>query len=921
MAREDIQLAGEQNEEATAADTLAKKRIAQLKQHTQLRVGEEAKLQKILSTMYENANIQRKLSELKNKEDKEKLLQALDRKSQQALLRYRKTKLKEMTAEEQVAALDSARRKKDVEIKSAEEAFREKIAMIAATAANEEEATRRIDAERRKYEEERIKNALALKKINDDIHKAEQMAAVESIENIQKEKEESKSKLKQDKKHLKETLDGSGSFVSKVRAGQKFLREHPLERKSMEDYQQDYKKSKESYDTAATALAEARDSGASDEEIKRLEEAVKNGAKQANTAAANVMAEAVKSAISSGYKEQEKNAETILNDYMGSIDARMQGSDKNFKDMSNLISSNLSISPFVKTTKVLEKLKEAADKGINYNIEQRTFLASLTDKIAATFDAFDSNLLRIIRLQQADSTASRLGMEASLTKLFNNMFQDTSYLSDVADSISGAIVDAQSQLNYQASAEFEYVIQKWLGALSSLGMSSESLTQIATGLNYLATGDVTNLASNNSLQTMFAMAAANANMEYSEILLNGLDANNTNKLLESVIVYLKEIADNSENQVVKSAYGDIFNLSHSDMRALSNLTQAEISSLSGNMMSYNDMQSELSTQFKQLKNRTSIATMMTNVYENVLYGVASDMVNNPLTFSMSKMLDFLGEKEIDINIPFVNAFGTGLDLNTSVVKLMRMGLGIGQGLSLAGNLLSGLSSGGGLNLDGWNATETTQRGSGLNLTSLSTLGGTSGSIGTYATSGNSEDISNSTISGATDDAEKTKKITNKNLKQQEKTLDDLFKAIVGDSAQSYVVSKDQILESTYAKGYDAINVRLKGLNLLDGTIPVFDAALKSELTDQLNSIKELMTTNITVGVQQVKLVEGTVFKIPKETLSSAIREVLFDNDEDKNFNTLLEIIESGSLKVDEVKQAVPIKNNAGDKIQVSNLVW
>lgn len=620
------------------------------------------------------------------------------------------------------------------------------------------------------------------------------------------------------------------------------------------------------------------------------------------------------------YQRNFDLARSNLDEYQGKIDARLQGSDKSYRELSDRISSNLMLSPFVKTTKVLDQLREASEKGINYNIEQRAFLASLTDKIATTFDAFDSNLMRIIRLQQADSTASRLGMEASLTKLFNNMFEDSSYLSEAADRVAGNLVDAQSQMTHEGAAEFEYVVQKWLGALSSLGMGGDTLTQIATGLNYLATGDVTNLASNSSLQTMFAMAASAANLEYSELLLNGLDASTTNQLLEGMIVYLKEIADNSENQVVKAAYGDILNLTHSDMRALSNLTSSEISTLSGTNLSYSQMRNELNTQFAQLITRTTLPTLLSNVYENIMYGMASDMANNPVTFAMTKMLKWMEETDTDIAIPFVNAMGFGLDLNATVGDLMQMGLGIAQAFSLTTNILSSLGSAGGLDLDAWNATETTKRGSGLNLTSLSTLGGTSGSIGTFAVSGNSNDVATSSISSATDDSENTKKITNKNSKPPEKTIEDLHKAIVGESAESFALVRDNVLMQVYDKTHAALRVRIEGLNFLGGAVPVFDAAVKAELTAQMEAIKTLMSVYQTAGVQHVKLVDGTVIQVNQETIAAAIKQVLFAN-EDKTFNNLIDTVENGRLKVDSVAQPVSVKNAVGDKLQVSNLVW
>jgi hypothetical protein len=275
-------------------------------------------------------------------------------------------------------------------------------------------------------------------------------------------------------------------------------------------------------------------------------------------------------------------------------------------------------------------------------------------------------------------------------------------MSGAHDAVSSAIVDANSQLARNQAAEFEYMVHKWLGALSSLGLSDDTVSEIAKGINYLATGDVTNLANSSSLQTLFALAASNANMEYSELLLNGMDAQKTNKLMASMVSYLKEIAENSENQVVKSAYGDIMNISLSDMKAISNMTADEINTLYGNSMSYSDMTSEMNTQMLQLLKRTSIANMMDNLLSNVMYASASDLVNNPAIFAMQKMVDFMEETKTDIEIPFINVYGFGLDLNASVKDLMQMGLGLTQAFSMVGSILGGLGAMGGFNLNACN---------------------------------------------------------------------------------------------------------------------------------------------------------------------------------------------------------------------------
>ena len=42
-------------------------------------------------------------------------------------------------------------------------------------------------------------------------------------------------------------------------------------------------------------------------------------------------------------------------------------------------------------------------KGIAFNVEQRAFLDTISEKIATTFEATDASLLKLVRIQQADS--------------------------------------------------------------------------------------------------------------------------------------------------------------------------------------------------------------------------------------------------------------------------------------------------------------------------------------------------------------------------------------------------------------------------------------------------------------------------------------------------------------------------------------
>lgn len=616
------------------------------------------------------------------------------------------------------------------------------------------------------------------------------------------------------------------------------------------------------------------------------------------------------SAITGTYDQAFQKAEDMLTTYKSHIDARLQGSEKTYDSITHLISSNLALSPFVRTTTVMEKLKEAVDKGIAYNVEERAFLATISDKIANTFDAFDSNLVRLIKLQQADTTAARLGMEASLTRFFNTQFNDTGYLTGIYDQVSAALIDAEASMSRDSSAQFEYVVQKWLGSLSSMGMSENTITNIATSLNYLATGNVSALGSNPSMQTLLAMSASKAGLPYAQLLTEGLNAESTNKLLKSMVEYLADIAENSENQVVRSAYGDIFNLSLSDMKALTNLTSNDISAITSSNMTYNNMRSELTRQFIEVgTSRLSLPEAMSNIYNNMIYGVASDIVNNPATYAMSKMLEFMrsetGGAPEGINIPFISAAGFGLDLNTTINNLLGLGIMVGQATSFMVNLFKGLGSLGGINLKAWGGKEyNTSRGSGLAFTTGALFGGTSGS--SYVGNVSMQEMQSSTLSSATSSAEETSEITNKNVKA-DYTIENLHEDIIGEEAKAWVVSKDSVLQLLLNNsGAAYLSTQDTRMRISDGSVQIINPS-GVPLSVSLDRID----AKIEIPKQELKISADTELKINQESLVKAVRAALGYNAEEESITLadLIKMIESKEL-------AFSIDNVPGNKLQV-----
>jgi len=108
-----------------------------------------------------------------------------------------------------------------------------------------------------------------------------------------------------------------------------------------------------------------------------------------------------------------------------------------------------------------------------------------------------------------------------------------------------------------------------------LGASQNAIQQIATGLGYLGSGNVNALAGNQGLQSLLAISASRAGLDYAELLTSGLNGSDTNRLLEAMVKYLAEIADTTEqNKVVTSSYGNIFGLALSDIKSFQNMSSS-----------------------------------------------------------------------------------------------------------------------------------------------------------------------------------------------------------------------------------------------------------------------------------------------------------------------------------------------------------
>lgn len=420
--------------------------------------------------------------------------------------------------------------------------------------------------------------------------------------------------------------------------------------------------------------------------------------KQITTSFASNMGKAVGQAMDKGLTDIGKYIDSY-GQYMSSIQTRLQGSSKDYYSMVSRFNRNLATSPYVSQEKLLTNLNTLVAQGISYNVDQRAFLMTVSDKIATTFDAANGTLLRLIKIQQADSTAARLGLETSLNQFLNKMFKDTSYLNSLSKSVSSAIIDANSQLSRNQSLEFEYQAQKWLGALSSVGVSENTISAIAQGIGYLGSGNISALSSNNALQSLLIMASNIAGLDYSSILTGGMNAADVNALMKGIVTYGQRIAG-SGSQVQKSAYAQMFGMSISDLTSMLNLSEQDISSILGSSLTYEGALSATQQGLSTISQRTTLAEKIQNVYGNVMSSLGGNIASNAFLYSSWLLADMLQKSGADpsYKVPFL-----GSTTVATTAKQAIVGVGL---LSKVGQILGALNTSGRLSLGDWGAAET-----------------------------------------------------------------------------------------------------------------------------------------------------------------------------------------------------------------------
>ena len=494
-------------------------------------------------------------------------------------------------------------------------------------------------------------------------------------------KEDASRRAKTDNEIAKKAF-GITTKYDKQRRNQELVAQEKANKETLAFYEKLQKEGIGLTEDQQKDLAEVRKALGQTKRVKREDKLVKGF--DSLIGSINRLSSAIDSGISAYTKYQE------------GVNARLQGSRIDtggyganyFSALEESLTSAVGVTPLFSTQDMLSNLQALVQEGIASNVEQRAFIQTAKDEIATTFDASNAALLRIIRLQQQDSTAARLGMEAYLTRFLNELVENTEYLNRTFDTVQEALLEASSLMTEGASTEMEYVVQKWLGALTGVGLSESAASGIAQALGYLGSGNVESLNSS-AFQNLLVMAASRSNQSYSELLTGGLSAQSADSLMRSMVEYMAEI-NSSGNNVVRSQFASTFGLGVSDLMAASNLASS-LDDISGNFLSFGGMYDELAYQLGQVSDRLTMSGKIDTYLDNLQFGLASNIASNPASAAIWRITNMISDAG-GINIPTVMALGSGVDMNATVEQLIRAGLVGVSSLGMIGDLVSGIGN-------------------------------------------------------------------------------------------------------------------------------------------------------------------------------------------------------------------------------------
>jgi hypothetical protein len=190
------------------------------------------------------------------------------------------------------------------------------------------------------------------------------------------------------------------------------------------------------------------------------------------------------------------------------------------------------------------------------------------------------------------------------------------------------------------------------------------------------------------------MAANEAGTPIANILEKGLNASEADDLMKSMVEYLAKLYNETKgSRVLAQQFANVYGLTASDLKAAASLVSS-VDDISKKDETYDTMLQQVHDMAGMLSmmSRTSTGEMMENMKANFMYSMASSLANDPVSSSLNLVANLLNDLVGGIEIPFINVYGFGFDLNATVADLMNVAALVGPTMSGIGKMVAGLAN-------------------------------------------------------------------------------------------------------------------------------------------------------------------------------------------------------------------------------------
>ena len=322
---------------------------------------------------------------------------------------------------------------------------------------------------------------------------------------------------------------------------------------------------------------------------------------------------------------------SYINNYQSMISS-LVGTNKDWESITDNLNNALSANSLVRQENVYKNLTELIKAGISENVEQRAFLETISDDLNLLLDTQTGSLARLIRLQDASIAENRVAIEYSLREFLNQNYSTSEYIKDSYLKVADSISELQAINTTSIASSIESALQTWLGSYYSVGVSDSTISSLASAINSLGTGDLSNINSNISKLVM--MGAATSGKSYGNLLTNGITAEDVSAIMSGITDYAKSIEGNN---VVRSQWASLFGLSISDLEALKNLNIAN---------NTQTVSSDINKLFDAYANFVPTTVGLKNTFENLMFTTATNIASNDALYGSYFVTDILEKSGI-----------------------------------------------------------------------------------------------------------------------------------------------------------------------------------------------------------------------------------------------------------------------------------